>query len=102
MFVVERQDWYYNGCTKCTKMFDVKDGHFNCKCGHFNQKSTLRCKLDIKVNHEHSCGRFVFWNCQCADIICIYVFELKNQMLAEGEDDLKAFLLVLDELLARI
>ncbi|KAF1877497.1 hypothetical protein Lal_00040213 [Lupinus albus] len=61
----------------------------------------LLYKLDIKVNHEHDCGRFVLWNRQCADIIGICASELKNQMLAEGEDDPKTFLLVLDELLAR-
>ncbi|KAF1862315.1 hypothetical protein Lal_00026843 [Lupinus albus] len=100
MFVVGRQRWYYDGCTKCTKKTDVKDGPFTCKCIHFNQNSP-RYKLDIKVNHEHSCGRFVFWDRQCADIIGISSFELKNQMLAEGEDDPNAFPLVLDELLAR-
>ncbi|KAF1885673.1 hypothetical protein Lal_00039521 [Lupinus albus] len=67
MFVVGRQGWYYDGCGKCTKKADVKDGPFTCKCGHFNQNSTPRYKLDIK----------------------------------EGEDDPKAFPLVLDELLAR-
>ncbi|KAF1885863.1 hypothetical protein Lal_00042737 [Lupinus albus] len=101
MFVVGRQGWYYDGCGKCTKKADVKDGPFTCKSGHFNQNSTPRYKLDIKVNHEHNCGRFVFWDRQCADIIAIFAFELKNQMLAEGEDDPKAFPLVLGELLAR-
>ncbi|KAF1881382.1 hypothetical protein Lal_00023418 [Lupinus albus] len=101
MFVVGRQGWYYDGCGKCTKKADVKDGPFTCKCGHFNQNSTPRYKLDIKVNHEHSCGRFVFWDRQCVDIIGVSASELKNQMLAVSEDDLKAFLLVLDELLTR-
>ncbi|KAF1888822.1 hypothetical protein Lal_00036864 [Lupinus albus] len=77
MFVVGRQGWYYDGCGKCTKKADVKDGPFTCKCGHFNQISIPRYKLEIKINHEHSCGRF------------------------KGEDDPKAFPLVLDELLAR-
>ncbi|KAF1866291.1 hypothetical protein Lal_00024295 [Lupinus albus] len=80
MFVVGRQGWYYDGCTKCTKKADVKDGPFTCKCGHFNQNSTPR---------------------KCADIIGIPASEVKNQMLAEGEDDPKTFPLVLDELLAR-
>ncbi|KAF1893477.1 hypothetical protein Lal_00001956 [Lupinus albus] len=101
MFVVGRQGCYYDGCTKFTKKADVKDDPFTCKCGHFNQNSTPRNKLDIKVNHEHSCGRFVFWDRQCVDIIGISASKLKNQMLAEGEDDPKAFPLVLDELLAR-
>ncbi|KAF1881945.1 hypothetical protein Lal_00038589 [Lupinus albus] len=65
------------------------------------QKYKDRYKLDIKVNHEHSCGRFVFWDSECSDINGIYASELKNQMLAEGEDDPKAFPLVLNELLAR-
>ncbi|KAF1860452.1 hypothetical protein Lal_00037797 [Lupinus albus] len=86
---------------KCTKKADVKDGPFTCKCDHFNQNSTPRYKLDIKVNHEHSCGRFVLWDRQCVDIIGVSPSELKNQMLAEGEDDPKSFPLVLDELLAR-
>ncbi|KAF1876975.1 hypothetical protein Lal_00012449, partial [Lupinus albus] len=82
MFVVGRQGWYYDGCAKCTKKADVKDGPFTCKCGHFNQISIPRYKLEIKVNHDHSCGRFVFWDRQCADLIGISVSELKNQMLA--------------------
>ncbi|KAF1865958.1 hypothetical protein Lal_00041655, partial [Lupinus albus] len=85
MFVVGRQGWYYDSCTKCTKKADL----------------CYKYKLDIKVNHEHSSGKFVFWDRQCADIIDIPASELKNQMLAEGEDDPKAFPLVLDELLAR-
>ncbi|KAF1865914.1 hypothetical protein Lal_00033375 [Lupinus albus] len=101
MFVVGRQGWYYDGCAKCTKKADVKDGPFTCKCGHFNQISIPRYKLEIKVNHEHSCGRFVFWDRQCNDLIGISAYEHKNQMLAEGEDDPNAFPLVLDELLAR-
>ncbi|KAF1858965.1 hypothetical protein Lal_00000787 [Lupinus albus] len=90
MFVVGRPGSYYDGCAKCTKNSDVKDGPF-----------TYKYKLEIKVNHEHSCGRFVFWDRQCDDMIDISASELKNQMLAEGEDDPKAFPLVLDELLAR-
>ncbi|KAF1866006.1 hypothetical protein Lal_00041704 [Lupinus albus] len=90
MFVVGRQGWYYDGCTKCIKKADVKDDPFICKY-----------KLDIKVNHQHDCGRFVFWDRQCADIISISASDLKNQMLVEGEDDPKAFPLLLDELLAR-
>ncbi|KAF1892523.1 hypothetical protein Lal_00010989 [Lupinus albus] len=58
-------------------------------------------KLEIKVNHEHSCGRFVFWDRQCADMIDMSASELKNQMFVECEDDLNAFSLVLDELLAK-
>ncbi|CAL0305323.1 unnamed protein product [Lupinus luteus] len=101
MFVVGKQGWYYDGCTKCTKKTDVKDGPFTCKCGTYNKTSTPRYKLDIKVCHQHGSGRFVFWDRQYADIIGISAYELKNQMLAEGEDDPKAFPLSLDELLAR-
>ncbi|CAL0315151.1 unnamed protein product [Lupinus luteus] len=97
MFFVGKQGWYYDGCTKCTKKADVKDGPFTCKCGTYNKTY----KLDIKVCHQHGSGRFVFWDRQCADIIGISAYELKNQMLAEGEDDPKAFPLSLDELLAR-
>ncbi|KAF1858660.1 hypothetical protein Lal_00044693 [Lupinus albus] len=99
MFVVGRQGWYYDGCNKCTKKADVKDGPFTCKCCHFNQNSTPRYKLDIKVNHEHSSGRFVLWDSQYSDIIGISASELKNHV--GSEDDPKAFPLVLDELLAR-
>ncbi|KAF1892386.1 hypothetical protein Lal_00010851 [Lupinus albus] len=42
MFVVGRRGWYYDGCAKCTKKADVKDGPFICKCGHFNQISIPR------------------------------------------------------------
>ncbi|KAE9614425.1 hypothetical protein Lalb_Chr05g0227951 [Lupinus albus] len=42
MFVVGRQGWYYDGCAKCTKKAGVKNGHFMCKCGHFNQISIPR------------------------------------------------------------
>ncbi|KAF1865548.1 hypothetical protein Lal_00004924 [Lupinus albus] len=91
MFVIGRQGWYYDSCTKCTKKTDVNDGPFTCKCDHFNQNSTPRYKLDIKVNHEHSYAKFVLWDRQCADIIDIPASEVKNQMLA----------VILDELLAR-
>ncbi|KAF1898301.1 hypothetical protein Lal_00033067 [Lupinus albus] len=90
MFVVGKHGWYYEGCTKCTKKTDVKDGPFTCKY-----------KLDIKVIHQHGSGRFVFWDCQCADIIGVSASDLRDQMVAEGEDDPKAFPLILDELLAR-
>ncbi|KAF1874926.1 hypothetical protein Lal_00007542 [Lupinus albus] len=30
MFVVGKHGWYYEGCTKCTKKTDVKDGPFTC------------------------------------------------------------------------
>ncbi|KAF1872484.1 hypothetical protein Lal_00016785 [Lupinus albus] len=88
MFVVGRQGWYYDGCAKCTNKTGVKDSPFTCKCGNFNQISIPRYKLEIKDR-------------QCADLIGISASELKNQMLAEGEDDPKAFPLVLDELLAK-
>ncbi|CAL0299822.1 unnamed protein product [Lupinus luteus] len=42
MFVVGKQGWYYDGCTKCTKKADVKDGPFTCKCGTYNKTSTPR------------------------------------------------------------
>ncbi|KAF1893763.1 hypothetical protein Lal_00002287 [Lupinus albus] len=90
MFVVGKHGWYYEGCTKCTKKTDVKDGPFTCKY-----------KLDIKVIHQHGSGRFVFWDCQYADIIGVSASDLRDQMVAEGEDDPKAFPLILDELLAR-
>ncbi|KAF1862839.1 hypothetical protein Lal_00040108 [Lupinus albus] len=90
MFVVGKHGWYYEGCTKCTKKTDVKDGPFTCKY-----------KLDIKVIHQHGSGRFVFWDRQCADIIGVSASDLRDQMVAEGEDDPKAFPLILDELLAR-
>ncbi|KAF1885780.1 hypothetical protein Lal_00008520 [Lupinus albus] len=80
---------------------EVKDGPFTCKCGSYNTSSTPRYKLDIKVVHHHGSGRFVFWDRQCADIIGILASELRNQMVAEGEDDPKAFPLTLDMLLAR-
>ncbi|XP_019460029.1 PREDICTED: uncharacterized protein LOC109359788 [Lupinus angustifolius] len=108
MFIVGKQGWYYDGCMKCTKKFEVKDGPFTCKCETYNQRSTqgktvsvYRYKLDIKVIHLNGSGRFVFGDRQCADIIGIPASELRNQMLAEGEDDPKAFLLILDTLLAR-
>ncbi|KAE9601064.1 putative nucleic acid-binding protein [Lupinus albus] len=75
----------------------IKKMHFNDLFLHLY----YRYKLDIKVNHEHRCGRFVFWDRQCVDIIGVSASELKSQMLAEGKDDPKAFPLVLDELLAR-
>ncbi|KAE9603804.1 putative nucleic acid-binding protein [Lupinus albus] len=64
-------------------------------------KYKQRYKLDIKVIHQHGSGRFVFWDCQCADIIGVSASDLRDQMVAEGEDDPKAFSLILDELLAR-
>ncbi|CAL0303463.1 unnamed protein product [Lupinus luteus] len=86
---------------KCTKNADVKDGSFTCKCGTYNMNSTPRYKLDIKVVDKHGSGRFVFWDRQCADIIGVSACEFRSQMLAEGEDDPKAFPLTLDMLLAR-
>ncbi|KAF1860020.1 hypothetical protein Lal_00027870, partial [Lupinus albus] len=58
-------------------------------------------KLDIKVIHQHGSGRFVFWDRQCADIIGVSASDLRDHMVAEGEDDPKAFPFILDELLAR-
>ncbi|XP_019455180.1 PREDICTED: uncharacterized protein LOC109356309 [Lupinus angustifolius] len=101
MFIVGKQGWYYDGCIKCTKKAEVKDGPFTCKCGTYNLSSTPRYKLDIKVIHQNGSGRFVFWDRQCAEIIGISACELRNQMVAEGEDDPKAFPLNLDMLLAR-
>ncbi|KAF1874419.1 hypothetical protein Lal_00029846 [Lupinus albus] len=60
-----------------------------------------RYKLDIKVIHKNGSGKFVFWDRQCSDIIGIYAANLRNQMIAEGEDDPKAYTLSLDFLLAR-
>ncbi|XP_019427485.1 PREDICTED: uncharacterized protein LOC109335768 [Lupinus angustifolius] len=62
----------------------------------------VRYKLDIKVVHKHDNGRFVFWDRQCADIIGVSTCELKSQMLAESEDNPKAFSLTLDILLVWI
>ncbi|KAF1874365.1 hypothetical protein Lal_00008570 [Lupinus albus] len=58
-------------------------------------------KLDIKVVHQHGSGMFVLWDRQCADIIGISTSKLRNQMVAEGEDDSMAFPLTLDMLLGR-
>ncbi|CAL0303383.1 unnamed protein product [Lupinus luteus] len=97
MFIVGKHGWYYDGCIKCTKKAGVKDGPFTCKCRAYNQKY----KLDIKIVHQNGSGRFVFWDRQCADIIGISVCMLRNQMIVKGEDDPKAFPLILDMLLAR-
>ncbi|KAF1864331.1 hypothetical protein Lal_00021987 [Lupinus albus] len=61
----------------------------------------FRYKQDIKVIHKNGSGKFVFWDRQCVDIIDISAADLRNQMLAEGEDDPKAYILSLDFLLAR-
>ncbi|XP_019436881.1 PREDICTED: uncharacterized protein LOC109343166 isoform X1 [Lupinus angustifolius] len=83
MFIIGKQGWYYDGCLKCTKKVDVKDGPFTCKCGTYNLSSTPTYKLDIKVIHENGSGRFVFWDRQCADIIGVSACELRNQMVAK-------------------
>ncbi|XP_019450629.1 PREDICTED: uncharacterized protein LOC109352901 [Lupinus angustifolius] len=101
MFIIGKQGWYYDGCLKCTKKVDVKDEPFTCKCGTYNLSSTPRYKLDIKVIHENGSGRFVFWDRQRADIIGVSACELRNQMVAEGEDDPKAFPIIFDMLLTR-
>ncbi|XP_019447264.1 PREDICTED: uncharacterized protein LOC109350489 [Lupinus angustifolius] len=82
MFIVGKQGRYYDGCIKCTKKTEVKDGPFTCKCGTYNLSSTPRYKLDIKVIHQNGSGRFVFWDRQCAEIIGISACELRNQMVA--------------------
>ncbi|KAE9614223.1 putative nucleic acid-binding protein [Lupinus albus] len=97
MFVIGKQGWYSDGCTKCTKKADVRDNPFTCKCGTFNQQY----KLDIKVIHKNGSGKFVFWDRQYADIIGISTAHIRNQMLVEEEDDPKAYPLSLDFLLAR-
>ncbi|KAE9604509.1 hypothetical protein Lalb_Chr11g0072601 [Lupinus albus] len=52
MFVVGRRGWYYDGCAKCTKKADVKDGPFICKCGHFNQISIPRWTGTLRIYGE--------------------------------------------------
>ncbi|KAE9604527.1 putative nucleic acid-binding protein [Lupinus albus] len=75
--------------------------HSHASVNNITKVQHLKYKLDIKVVHHHGSGRFVFWDQQYVDIIGISASELRNQMVAEGEDDPKAYPLPLDMLLAR-
>ncbi|KAL6508619.1 hypothetical protein OROGR_023330 [Orobanche gracilis] len=82
MFIIGKNGWYYEGCEKCYKKADLY-------------------KSEMKVVHKNGSGKFVFLDPQCVGMLGITTLGLKNQMRVEGEDDPKAFPLVLDMMLAR-
>ncbi|KAF1894896.1 hypothetical protein Lal_00022390 [Lupinus albus] len=61
--------------------------------------SEITALTSSEVVHQNDSDRFVLWDRQCAGIFGISACMLKNQMLAEGEDDSNAFPLILDMIL---
>ncbi|CAH9111546.1 unnamed protein product [Cuscuta europaea] len=100
-FVVGKSGWSYEACSGCTKKAEPHIKSFTCKCGKFNDKTTLRYRLEVMVYNNEDCTKFVLWDQECIQIIGRTANELKNEMLQQGEDDPLSYPEALDELLGR-
>ncbi|XP_027922702.1 uncharacterized protein LOC114180570 isoform X2 [Vigna unguiculata] len=84
-FNLGNDGWNYLVCNVCTKRTH-EVGSFKClSCDAFNDYPRIRYKLKIQVTDGKKVAKFMLWDQDCMNLICVSVADLRKKMIKASQ-----------------